>query len=78
MEKKRTEFESDLWLSDQEIMKLGYEQKLCEQYRRTFYQRSFGVPTWYPQLKEHTFRTECVDLTEEEEGTGFFCSKQAT
>ncbi|PRP78291.1 hypothetical protein PROFUN_13825 [Planoprotostelium fungivorum] len=63
---QREVFRSHLLLSDQEILDLGIRPCDVELYRRRHYQASFSINTWYDALREHTFRTETVDLSFEE------------
>ena len=65
--KVNTEFSSPYWLSTEEIEAKGVSHHEVEQYRRFVYKQAFGLDTWYSgSLKEHTFETEFVELSETE------------
>jgi len=68
MQKARSSFESDLLLTDEEILELGVPEHSVELYRRSHYTSSYGISSWYDDLKEHTFKTVFVDLTFDEAG----------
>lgn len=60
-----TIFSSPYWLSTEEIEAKGVSHHEVEQYRRFVYKQAFGLNTWYDgSLKEHTFETEFVELSE--------------
>ena len=62
-----TEFSSPYWLSTEEIEAKGVAHHEVEQYRRFVYKQAFGLNTWYDgSLKEHTFETQFVELSEAE------------
>lgn len=62
-----TAFSSPYWLSTEEIKAKGVAHHEVEQYRRFVYKQAFGLNTWYDgSLKEHTFETEFVELSEAE------------
>ena len=62
-----TVFSSPYWLSTEEIEAKGVAHHEVEQYRRFVYKQAFGINTWYNgSLKEHTFETEFVELSEGE------------
>ena len=62
-----TEFSSPHWLSTEEIEAKGVSHHEVEQYRRFVYKQAFGLDTWYNgSLKEYTFETEFVELSETE------------
>lgn len=62
-----TPFSSPHWLSTEEIEAKGVSHHEVEQYRRFVYKQAFGLNTWYNgSLKEHTFETEFVELSETE------------
>jgi len=62
-----TIFSSPHWLSTEEIEAKGIPHHEVEQYRRFVYKQAFGLNTWYNgSLKEHTFETEFVELSERE------------
>jgi len=59
-------FESDHWLSKQEILGKGIREEDVEAFRIRYYKKQFGVESWYEQLREYTFETQFVELTFEE------------
>ena len=62
-----TTFSSPYWLSTEEIEAKGVSHHEVEQYRRFVYKQAFGLNTWYDgSLKEHTFETQFVELSEAE------------
>ena len=62
-----TDFSSPYWLSAEEIEAKGVPHHEVEQYRRFVYKQAFGLDTWYNgSLKEHTFETQFVELSETE------------
>ena len=66
-DKAITVFSSPHWLSAEEIEAKGVPHHEVEQYRRFVYKQAFGLNTWYSgSLKEHTFETEFVEVSESE------------
>lgn len=62
-----TVFSSPYWLSLDEVEAKGIPRNEAEAYRRFVYKQSFALDTWYNgSLKEHTFETEFVELSEAE------------
>ena len=43
---------------------MGVKKENWEMFKRYYYQQSFGVERWYPNLSEFTFPTEVIDLSE--------------
>src|SRR5688572_14012731 len=56
-------FTSEFLLTDEEIIGMGIKKSDVEMYRRKHYQDSFGIDSWYENLKEHTFPTISVPMT---------------
>ena len=66
-EPANTVFSSPYWLSLDEVEAKGVPRNEAEAYRRFVYKQSFALDTWYDgSLKEHTFETEFVELSEAE------------
>lgn len=59
-------FESKLLLNDADILDRGVSKHQLEQYRRKYYQESFGIATWYDAMPHHTFKTLVLPLSFEE------------
>jgi len=60
---EKTDFVSNKWLSDEEILTLGIKPKQVDLYRRKYYFESFGIASWIDKLREHTFYTDYIPLT---------------
>jgi hypothetical protein len=61
-----TSFTSRFLVSREEAAAAGIRDDMIMMYQKTKYRKAYGVPTWYPALRAHTFRTVIAPFLWEE------------